>query len=75
LLSNRVYVTNTGKYNVQIKFWDRWSIQFFYNGAQNVSVGPGFTKSAMDSVFPGFGSYFVAIALFFFAYNTNTVTM
>jgi hypothetical protein len=24
-----------------------------YNGAQNVSVGPGFTQSAMDSVFPG----------------------
>jgi AGCS family alanine or glycine:cation symporter len=38
--------------------------------AQNVSVGPGFTQSAMDSVFPGFGSYFVAIALFFFAFTT-----
>jgi AGCS family alanine or glycine:cation symporter len=24
----------------------------------------------MDSVFPGFGSYFVAIALFFFAFTT-----
>jgi AGCS family alanine or glycine:cation symporter len=43
---------------------------FLYNGAQNVSVGPGFTQSAMDSVFPGFGSYFVAIALFFFAFTT-----
>jgi hypothetical protein len=31
---------------------------------ENVSAGPGFTQSAMD-VFPGFGSYFVAIALFF----------
>jgi AGCS family alanine or glycine:cation symporter len=28
------------------------------------------TQSAMDSVFPGFGSYFVAIALFFFAFTT-----
>jgi AGCS family alanine or glycine:cation symporter len=36
-----------------------------YQGAENVSAGPGFTQSAMDSVFPGFGSYFVAIALFF----------
>jgi AGCS family alanine or glycine:cation symporter len=53
----------------KIKFWDRWSIRIFYNGAQNVSVGPGFT-SAMDSVFSGFGSYFVAIALFFFAFTT-----
>jgi AGCS family alanine or glycine:cation symporter len=35
-----------------------------YQGAENVSAGPGFTQSAMDSVFPGFGSYFVAIALF-----------
>jgi AGCS family alanine or glycine:cation symporter len=54
----------------KIQIWDRWSIQFLYNGAQNVSVGPGFTQSAMDSVFPGFGSYFVAIALFFFAFTT-----
>jgi AGCS family alanine or glycine:cation symporter len=41
-----------------------------YQGAENVSAGPGFTQSAMDSVFPGFGSYFVAIALFFFAFTT-----
>jgi AGCS family alanine or glycine:cation symporter len=44
--------------------------QFFIPGAENVSAGPGFTQSAMDSVFPGFGSYFVAIALFFFAFTT-----
>jgi AGCS family alanine or glycine:cation symporter len=43
--------------------------QFLYQGAENVSAGPGFTQSAMDSVFPGFGSYFVAIALFFFIHN------
>lgn len=61
----------TGKYNVQNpNFGTAGASEFLYNGAQNVSVGPGFTQSAMDSVFPGFGSYFVAIALFFFAFTT-----
>jgi AGCS family alanine or glycine:cation symporter len=61
----------TGKYNVQNpNFGTDGASEFLYNGAQNVSVGPGFTQSAMDSVFPGFGSYFVAIALFFFAFTT-----
>ncbi|UQD56295.1 sodium:alanine symporter family protein [Flavobacterium sp. K5-23] len=61
----------TGKYNVQNPaFGTDGASEFLYNGAQNVSVGPGFTQSAMDSVFPGFGSYFVAIALFFFAFTT-----
>lgn len=61
----------TGKYNVQNpNFGTDGASEFLYNGVQNVSVGPGFTQSAMDSVFPGFGSYFVAIALFFFAFTT-----
>ena len=61
----------TGKYNVQNpSFGTGGASEFLYNGAQNVTVGPGFTQSAMDSVFPGFGSYFVAIALFFFAFTT-----
>lgn len=61
----------TGKYNVQNPgFGTDGGAEFLYQGAQNVSVGPGFTQSAMDSVFPGFGSYFVAIALFFFAFTT-----
>lgn len=61
----------TGKYNVQNpNFGTTGGSEFLYNGASNVSVGPGFTQSAMDSVFPGFGSYFVAIALFFFAFTT-----
>src|SRR3970282_1284034 len=61
----------TGKYNVYNPgFGSGGASEFLYNGAQNVTVGPGFTQSAMDSVFPGFGSYFVAIALFFFAFTT-----
>ncbi|WP_046173501.1 alanine/glycine:cation symporter family protein [Domibacillus indicus] len=35
-----------------------------------VEVGPGFTQAAIDSVLPGFGAGFVAIALFFFAFTT-----
>jgi AGCS family alanine or glycine:cation symporter len=62
----------TGRYNVQNPDFGTVSgaSEFLYNGAQNVTVGPGFTQSAMDSVLPGFGSYFVAIALFFFAFTT-----
>lgn len=61
----------TGMYNVHNPgFGSGAATEFLYNGVQNVSAGPGYTQSAMDSVFPGFGSYFVAIALFFFAFTT-----
>jgi AGCS family alanine or glycine:cation symporter len=61
----------TGKYNVQNPVLGvDGATQFLYQGAESVSAGPGFTQAAMDSVFPGFGSYFVAIALFFFAFTT-----
>ena len=61
----------TGKYNVHNPaFGSGGASEFLYSGAQNIAVGPGYTQSAMDSVFPGFGSYFVAIALFFFAFTT-----
>jgi AGCS family alanine or glycine:cation symporter len=35
-----------------------------------IGVGPGFTQAAVESVLPGFGSLFVALALFFFAFTT-----
>lgn len=35
-----------------------------------VDYGPAFTQAAVDSVVPGVGSGFVAIALFFFAFTT-----
>jgi AGCS family alanine or glycine:cation symporter len=44
--------------------------EYLFYGAPSVSAGAGFTQTAMDSVLPGFGSYFVAIALFFFAFTT-----
>ena len=43
---------------------------FIVEHLQGVPEGPLFTQSAVDSVLPGFGSAFVAIALFFFAFTT-----
>jgi AGCS family alanine or glycine:cation symporter len=41
------------------------------NLASDVIInGPAFTQIAVDSVFTGFGSPFIAIALFFFAFTT-----
>ncbi|WP_042354722.1 alanine/glycine:cation symporter family protein [Bacillus rubiinfantis] len=35
-----------------------------------VEPGPGFTQAAVDTILPGFGPGFIAIALFFFAFTT-----
>jgi alanine or glycine:cation symporter, AGCS family len=35
-----------------------------------VDAGPGYTQAAVESVLPGFGAPFVAIALLFFAFTT-----
>ncbi len=45
---------------------------FLYNSPamKGLDPGPVFTQSAVDTIFPGFGSAFVAIALFFFAFTT-----
>lgn len=40
------------------------------NNLPGVGVGPGFTQAAVESALPGFGSIFVAAALFFFAFTT-----
>ncbi|CAI0982018.1 Na+/alanine symporter [Serratia rubidaea] len=55
----------TGLYNVQGP--DGAAI---YTGIAGVAAGPGYVQTAMESMMPGFGSYFVAIALFFFAFTT-----
>jgi AGCS family alanine or glycine:cation symporter len=41
-----------------------------FTGLANISAGTGFTQAAMESVLPGFGAMFVAVALFFFAFTT-----
>lgn len=41
-----------------------------FTGLAGIAVGTGYTQAAMESVLPGFGSVFVAVALFFFAFTT-----
>ncbi|UAN29795.1 alanine:cation symporter family protein (plasmid) [Serratia ureilytica] len=55
----------TGLYNVQGP-----EGVALYTGIIGVSAGPGYVQTAMESMMPGFGGYFVAVALFFFAFTT-----
>jgi alanine or glycine:cation symporter, AGCS family len=55
----------TGLYNVKGP-----DGSMLYAGLAGVEAGPGFTQAAVESVLPGFGSIFVAAALFFFAFTT-----
>ena len=41
-----------------------------YQGVKGVAAGPGYVQTAMENIMPGFGSVFVAVALFFFAFTT-----
>jgi len=55
----------TGMYNV--KSPDGTMV---VNGLPGMDAGPGYTQAAVESVLPGFGATFVALALFFFAFTT-----
>ncbi|WP_338779593.1 alanine/glycine:cation symporter family protein [Metabacillus sp. FJAT-52054] len=55
----------TGMYNTQAE-----NGSFIVNNLKGIEAGPGYTQAAIDSVIPGFGAGFVAIALFFFAFTT-----
>lgn len=55
----------TGQYNVQ-----GVDGQAIYTGVQGVAAGPGYVQTALENAMPGFGSMFIAIALFFFAFTT-----
>ena len=55
----------TGLYNVQ-----GVDGAALYTGIAGVAAGPGYVHTAMESMMPGFGNYFVAIALFCFAFTT-----
>lgn len=57
----------TGMYNVQDPNNENG---FLHHGVQGVAAGPGYVQAAMENIMPGFGSAFVAIALFFFAFTT-----
>ncbi|MBR9858894.1 MAG: alanine:cation symporter family protein [Gammaproteobacteria bacterium] len=55
----------TGAYNVMGK-----AGEVIVEQLPGVSAGPGYTQAAVESVMPGFGGTFVAVALFFFAFTT-----
>ncbi|WP_331722128.1 alanine/glycine:cation symporter family protein [Alkalithermobacter thermoalcaliphilus] len=43
---------------------------FLVENMPGVAIGPAYTQKAVETLFPSFGSAFVAIALFFFAFTT-----
>jgi AGCS family alanine or glycine:cation symporter len=55
----------TGTYNVQGP-----DGSLIVNQLPGAAAGPAFTQAAVDSVMPGFGASFVALALLFFAFTT-----
>ncbi|USG66206.1 alanine:cation symporter family protein [Brevibacillus ruminantium] len=55
----------TGKYNVTPD-----GVPPIVNNLGDMGPGPGYTQHAVESVLPGFGAPFVAIALLFFAFTT-----
>lgn len=55
----------TGQYNVM-----DGKGGFLVNNIPGVASGPQYTQMAVDTVIPGFGPAFVAVALFFFAFTT-----
>ncbi|MBY4896972.1 sodium:alanine symporter family protein [Cupriavidus sp. AU9028] len=55
----------TGAYNVVGP-----AKEALHTGLRGIEAGPGYTQQAVESVLPGFGAAFVAIALFFFAFTT-----
>jgi alanine or glycine:cation symporter, AGCS family len=55
----------TGMYNTQAP-----DGSYIVNNLGDVEPGPGYTQAAIETVLPGFGAGFVAVALFFFAFTT-----
>lgn len=44
--------------------------QLIVEYAPGLKAGPAYTQAAIDSVFPGFGGAFIAVAMFLFAFTT-----
>jgi AGCS family alanine or glycine:cation symporter len=58
-------ILSTGMYNVTAP-----DGTLLVNGLPGVEAGPGFAQAAVESVLPGWGAGFVAVALLFFAFTT-----
>lgn len=55
----------TGMYNTEAP-----DGTYIVNNLGDVVAGPAYTQAAIETVLPGFGAGFVAVALFFFAFTT-----
>ena len=60
-------ILSTGMYNVVDP---AGAGAMLYEALPGVAVGPSFAQAAVESVLPGWGASFVALALFFFAFTT-----
>lgn len=58
-------ILSTGKYNV-----NNPDGSMIVNNLPGVETGPAYTQAAVESMMPGFGASFVALALMFFAFTT-----
>ncbi|MBX5463834.1 MAG: alanine:cation symporter family protein [Steroidobacteraceae bacterium] len=58
-------ILTTGRYNVSHP-----AGSMIVNNLPGVETGPAYTQAAVESVMPGFGAPFVALALMFFAFTT-----
>ncbi len=61
-----IMILSTGMYNVV----NEKTGEMLVENLPGVSAGTGYTQAAIDSFLPGFGSAFIAIAVFFFAFTT-----
>ncbi|MED4017719.1 alanine/glycine:cation symporter family protein [Sutcliffiella cohnii] len=64
--STALMILFTGAYNTM----DEGTGEYVVQNITGVEEGTGYTQAAVESVFPTFGSPFIAIALFFFAFTT-----
>lgn len=61
-----IMILSTGMYNVV----NEKTGAFLVETLKGVEAGTGYTQAAIDTFIPGFGSAFIAIAVFFFAFTT-----
>ncbi len=66
-----IMILSTGMYRVHAGGTESGEVLFSGGAAvATVEVGPAYTQAALDTVFPGLGASFVAVALLFFAFTT-----
>lgn len=55
---------------LMILFTGMYNVDGIVENLPGIQAGPGYVQNAVDSVFPGFGSVFLALAMLFFAFTT-----